>query len=209
MWQRVIRGSDGNRPAETDVARINWIIASSYTATVCDAGLISSTGPVNMDATDYRGRYPADVAADCGNASQKNYFVYFDEATWHPAFAYFDPTSTTYTSTLQFSNVDSDVDSSTTFAATGVLDLDPSAVYSGVYLRYAGGTVYRQNTTTLSDIGIRDASIDEPDIKTLAAATAGPTPTSPRPGSSRRRSRSTPSCRQPTSTSSCRASGCG
>jgi hypothetical protein len=106
MWQRVIRGSDGNRPAETDVARINWIIGSAYTATVSDAGLISSTGPVNMDATDYRGRYPADVAADCGNASQKNYFVYFDEATWHPAFAYFDPTSTTYTSTLQFSNVD-------------------------------------------------------------------------------------------------------
>jgi hypothetical protein len=170
MWQRVIRGSDGNRPAETDVARINWIIGSAYTATVSDAGLISSTGPVNMDATDYRGRYPADVAADCGNASQKNYFVYFDEATWHPAFAYFDPTSTTYTSTLQFSNVLSDVDSSTTFAATGVLDLDPSAVYSGVYLRYAGGTVYRQNTTTLSDIGIRDASIDEPDIKTRAAA---------------------------------------
>jgi hypothetical protein len=172
MWQRVIRGSDGNRPAETDVARINWIIGSAYTATVSDAGLISSTGPVNMDATDYRGRYPADVAADCGNASQKNYFVYFDEATWHPAFAYFDPTSTTYTSTLQFSNVLSDVDSSTTFAATGVLDLDPSAVYSGVYLRYSGGTVYRQNTTTLSDIGIRDASIDEPDIKTSAAAIA-------------------------------------
>jgi hypothetical protein len=172
MWQRVIRGSDGNRPAETDVARINWIIGSAYTATVSDAGLISSSGPVNMDATDYRGRYPADVAADCGNASQKNYFVYFDEATWHPAFAYFDPTSTTYTSTLQFSNVLSDVDSSTTFAATGVLDLDPSAVYSGVYLRYSGGTVYRQNTTTLSDIGIRDASIDEPDIKTHAAAIA-------------------------------------
>jgi hypothetical protein len=172
MWQRVIRGSDGNRPAETDVARINWIIGSAYTATVSDAGLISSSGPVNMDATDYRGRYPADVAADCGNASQKNYFVYFDEATWHPAFAYFDPTSTIYTSTLQFSNVLSDVDSSTTFAATGVLDLDPSAVYSGVYLRYAGGTVYRQNTTTLSDIGIRDASIDEPDIKTSAAAIA-------------------------------------
>jgi hypothetical protein len=172
MWQRVIRGSDGNRPAETDVARINWIIGSAYTATVSDAGLISSSGPVNMDAADYRGRYPADVAADCGNASQKNYFVYFDEATWHPAFAYFDPTSTTYTSTLQFSNVLSDVDSSTTFAATGVLDLDPSAVYSGVYLRYSGGTVYRQNTTTLSDIGIRDASIDEPDIKTSAAAIA-------------------------------------
>jgi hypothetical protein len=172
MWQRVITGSDGNRPAETDVARINWIIASSYTATVSDAGLISSTGPVNLDAADYRGRYPADVAADCGNASQKNYFVYFDEATWHPAFAYFDPTSTTYTSTLQFSNVLSDVDSSTTFAAKGVLDLDPSAVYSGVFLRYAGGTVYRQNTTTLSDIGIRDASIDEPNIKTRAAAIA-------------------------------------
>jgi hypothetical protein len=48
----------------------------------------------------------------------------------------------------------------------------PSAVYSGVYLRYSGGTVYRQNTTTLSDIGIRDASIDEPDIKTRAAAIA-------------------------------------
>jgi hypothetical protein len=209
MWQRVIRGSDGNRPAETDVARINWIIGSAYTATVSDAGLISSTGPVNMDATDYRGRYPADVAADCGNASQKNYFVYFDEATWHPAFAYFDPTSTLYTSSLQFSNVESDVDSSTTFAATGVLDLDPSAVYSGVYLRYAGGTVYRQNATTLADIGTATPRSTSPTSRPGRQPSSGRTPTSQRRGWSRRRSRSTPSCRPPRSTSSCRASGCG
>jgi hypothetical protein len=31
MKRRVIRNSDGNRPAETDIARLEWLLASDYT----------------------------------------------------------------------------------------------------------------------------------------------------------------------------------
>jgi hypothetical protein len=172
LSRRVIRGSDGNRPAETDVERVAWIIASDYTPTVTDAGLINTSGPVDMDPVDYRGRYPTDVLADCGNASGKNYFVYFDEATNHPAFAYFAGTSTLYSSTIRLSNVATDVDSSTTFAATGEMYRDPSRVFSGVYLKYDGGSVFRSNTTTEASFQRVEVSIDEPDVKSRTKAIA-------------------------------------
>jgi hypothetical protein len=172
LSRRVIRGSDGNRPAETDVERAQWIIASDYTPTVTDAGLIQTSGPVDMDPVDYRGRYPTDVLADCGNASGKNYFVYFDEPTNHPAFAYFFGTSTLYSSTLRLSNVASDIDSSTTFAATCELYRDPSRVFSGVYLKYDGGSVFRSNSTTEAAFQRVEVSIDEPDIKSRTKAIA-------------------------------------
>jgi hypothetical protein len=172
LSRRVIRGSDGNRPAETDVERVQWIIASDYTPTVTDAGLIQTSGPVDMDPVDYRGRYPTDVLADCGNASGKNYFVYFDEPTNHPAFAYFFGTSTLYSSTLRLSNVASDIDSSTTFAATCELYRDPSRVFSGVYLKYDGGSVFRSSSTTEAAFQRVEVSIDEPDIKSRTKAIA-------------------------------------
>jgi hypothetical protein len=172
LSRRVIRGSGGNRPAETDVERVQWIIASDFTPTVTDAGLIQTSGPVDMDPVDYRGRYPTDVLADCGNASGKNYFVYFDEPTNHPAFAYFFGTSTLYSSTLRLSNVASDIDSSTTFAATCELYRDPSRVFSGVYLKYDGGAVFRSNSTTEAAFQRVEVSIDEPDIKSSTKATA-------------------------------------
>jgi hypothetical protein len=172
LSRRVIRGSDGNRPAETDVERAQWIIASDYTPTVTDAGLIQTSSPVDMDPVDYRGRYPTDVLADCGNASGKNYFVYFDEPTNHPAFAYFFGTSTLYSSTLRLSNVASDIDSSTTFAATCELYRDPSRVFSGVYLKYDGGSVFRSNSTTEAAFQRVEVSIDEPDIKSRTKAIA-------------------------------------
>jgi hypothetical protein len=172
LSRRVIRGSDGNRPAETDVERAQWIIASDYTPTVTDAGLIQTSGPVDMDPVDYRGRYPTDVLADCGNASGKNYFVYFDEPTNHPAFAYFFGTSSLYSSTLRLSNVASDIDSSTTFAATCELYRDPSRVFSGVYLKYDGGSVFRSNSTTEAAFQRVEVSIDEPDIKSRTKAIA-------------------------------------
>jgi hypothetical protein len=172
LSRRVIRGSDGNRPAETDVERVQWIIASDFTPTVTDAGLIQTSGPVDMDPVDYRGRYPTDVLADCGNASGKNYFVYFDEPTNHPAFAYFFGTSSLYSSTLRLSNVASDIDSSTTFAATCELYRDPSRVFSGVYLKYDGGSVFRSNTTTEAAFQRVEVSIDEPDIKSRTKAIA-------------------------------------
>jgi hypothetical protein len=73
----------GSRPAETDIARIDWLLASGYLP-IGDAGFIDRSSPVSMPKTDYTGRFPADVLAECSNASNKNYFVRWEQEAWFP-----------------------------------------------------------------------------------------------------------------------------
>lgn len=73
----------GKRPAETDIARIDWLLASGYLP-IGDAGFIQRTSPTSLPAADYTGRTPADVLADCSNESNKNYFVRWEEAATFP-----------------------------------------------------------------------------------------------------------------------------
>jgi hypothetical protein len=174
VFRRVIRNSDGNRPAETDLARISWLLGSAYTSNLADYGLVATTGAIDMDAADYRGRYPADVLTDCGAASGRNWFVYIDDGAQNGpwALAYFDATGTSFTTSIKVSNVLSDVDRATVFEPNEQAELlkDPSQLYSGVFLQYAGGSVYRENTTTFTGLDKRDIAIDDPNIKTRASA---------------------------------------
>jgi hypothetical protein len=183
MKRRVIRGTDGNRPAETDIARLEWLLASDYTANtevIVADGIFDSANPVTMTANDYRGRFPVDVVTDCMGYSGKNAFVYAKPdggdtaASWVGGFAYFVATDNIYTSSIKISNLLSDVDSSTIYAGSNDATLEKNAerVFSGVYLTYSGGHVYRQRQATIDAYGRIDASIDMPDIKTAAAATA-------------------------------------
>jgi hypothetical protein len=133
-----------------------------------------------MTANDYRGRFPVDVVTDCMGYSGKNAFVYAKPdggdtaASWVGGFAYFVATDNIYTSSIKISNLLSDVDSSTIYAGSNDATLEKNAerVFSGVYLTYSGGKVYRQLQSTIDAYGRIDASIDMPDIKTAAAATA-------------------------------------
>jgi hypothetical protein len=133
-----------------------------------------------MTANDYRGRFPVDVVTDCMGYSGKNAFVYAKPdggdtaASWVGGFAYFVATDNIYTSSIKISNLLSDVDSSTIYAGSNDATLEKNAerVFSGVYLTYSGGNVYRQLQSTIDAYGRIDASIDMPDIKTAAAATA-------------------------------------
>jgi hypothetical protein len=183
MKRRVIRGTDGNRPAETDIARLTWLLASDYTVNtevIVADGIFDSANPVTMTANDYRGRFPVDVVTDCMGYSGKNAFVYAKPdggdtaASWVGGFAYFVATDNIYTSSIKISNLLSDVDSSTIYAGSNDATLEKNAerVFSGVYLTYSGGHVYRQRQATIDAYGRIDASIDMPDIKTAAAATA-------------------------------------
>jgi hypothetical protein len=174
VYRRVIRGTDGNRPAETDLARISWLLGSAYTSNLADYGLVATTGAIDLDAADYRGRYPADVLTDCGAASGRNWFVYLDDSAQNGpwALAYFDATGTSFTTSIKVSNTASDVDRATVFEPNEEAELvkDPSQLYSGVFLQYAGGSVYRENTTTFTGLDKRDIAIDDPNIKTRASA---------------------------------------
>jgi hypothetical protein len=80
----------GSRPAETDIERIDWLLGSGYLP-IGDAGYIDRSAPVSMPATDYTGRFAADVLAECSNESGKNYFV-----RWEQDCSWTDPTSPWY-----------------------------------------------------------------------------------------------------------------
>lgn len=171
----VISGSDGNRPAETDIARINWLLGSSYMATVHDNGYIDTTGPVSMDATDYRGQYPRDVLAQCSDLSGKNGCLIYHDANGQTSLFYMLPTQTAYASTLKLSTVLADVDGSTVFAPrmTPHLTRDPSRVYSGIYLSYANGAVYVTNPATEAAFNTREIAVSpNRQISTSTTATA-------------------------------------
>lgn len=83
LSDRIIETSDGKRPAETDIARIDWLLASGYLP-LGDAGFIDRSAPVPIPASDYIGRTPSDVLAECSNESGKNYFVRWEDSCNFP-----------------------------------------------------------------------------------------------------------------------------
>jgi hypothetical protein len=182
LERRILTGSSANRPAETDVARMQWLFGTEE-ADIIDnvTDLVDVTGAVAMDAVDYRGQRVEDVANDCANASGKNYFV-TNIGTFAGSFFlwYGFASSELYSSPIRLSNALSDVDETWTFAISEDTKLirDPSRVYSGVYLTYDGGTansaVYVQSAATANLFALkgRDVQMDGQNIKSLAKATA-------------------------------------
>jgi hypothetical protein len=181
MARRILTGSTANRPAETDVARMQWLFGTEE-ADIIDnvTDLFDATGGVAMDAVDYRGQTVEDVANDCANASGKNYFV-TNVGTFAGNFYlwYGFATSDLYTSPIRLSNYLPDLDDPLTFAISDdtKLNRDPSRVYSGVYLPYDAGAnaaVYVQSIATANMFALkgRDVQMDGRNIKTAAKATA-------------------------------------
>ena len=168
----IISGTDGNRPAETDIERITWMLGTSYAAGLADHGLIDTADPVDLEARDYQGLYIDTVLGDCANASNKNPFATYDDASGDVTLAYFDVTSTTFmSSTLRISNVLADQDDATTFGPESAkLNQDPSKIYQGVWMPYNGGTVYRENL--ISGIPFRSTAAPAVTVTTAAAANA-------------------------------------
>lgn len=166
---RIITGTDGNRSAETDAARILWLI-SDAAMTGVSTGHIPNTNTVQMDAIDYRGKRPRDVLEDCAQKSGKNFFVYYHSSG--PLLFYDLDTGTNLSSSAKISDVASDVDGSTVFAAVDpALVLDPARVYSKVRLRYKGGSATVSNATTATNYRTREVYKRYKRIKTAARAT--------------------------------------
>jgi len=164
----------GKRPAETDVARITWLIGSSFMNHIHDNGLFSTANPINMDANDYRGQYGGDVLRDCSVQSGKNFFAYYDEASGQDSLFYDDPNSAAYDSGCTLSNVLADIDNVTTFGLLDDWELvrDPSKVYAGAYLPYSGGSTYRYSAAVAAAFYTRDGTAPNANISTLTAANA-------------------------------------
>jgi len=176
---RIENGTDANRPAETDVQRIQWLLTTTELNPVTVSEYVNTGSAKQMDAVDYRGQRVRDVIDDCAQISGKNYFVYTkDAASFGGSLSlglwYDFVESTAYSSPLRLTNLLADVDSTWTFAIAEDTSLtrDPSRVYSGAYVRYDGGTVYEENITTANVFTRRDAVYDASNVKSQSKATA-------------------------------------
>lgn len=176
VWQRrVMVGADCKRPAETDVARMQWLITTAEAGLIDDDTYLSTDGPVNMDACDYRGQMMGSVADDCAQASGKNWFLFFDGvAGAGTTIWYGDQALEVLDSPLRLSNIESEIDDAVTFAISDdtTVNRDPSRVFSGVYLPYDGGAVYRQEADTAAAFARRDTVMPSTNVKTNAKAAA-------------------------------------
>src|SRR5436190_18406255 len=146
---RIITGTDANRPAETDTARLAWLLASaSLSGLVYDGGLVNGAGR-DFDATNYRGQYPLDVLSDLIAPRGQIFFTYWSQTRHRVELFYDSPTATAFTSTLSLTNVLSEVDSTHLVVNEDwEQSYDASDVYDHIRYVYAGGAYYAANATT-------------------------------------------------------------
>jgi hypothetical protein len=173
LSDRVLRGSGADRPAETDNARINWLIASSGALPLIgDTRFVTSSNAVQMDAAKYRGMRAFDVLRDCAEQSGKNFFVWWADDVDEYSLWYDHATSANYASPLRLTNDLATIDNAWTFAISQDTQLlrDPSRMNRGVYLEWDGGVTYRDNDDVIATVPNRDATTSAPFVKTVAQA---------------------------------------
>ncbi|MDD5304037.1 MAG: hypothetical protein PHS14_13130 [Elusimicrobia bacterium] len=165
--------SSFDRPAETTLQRIAALLAVDFlSTTLFDIGYIPATGGVALDANDYTGYRPQDVLNDIAQKNKWNYFVTYDEATNHYVLWMDDwktdgSATKTFDSTLQLTNVLSEVDDVTTFRIEpdAVGTLDPSRIVTAEYGTGTGVTGYRTLPSTANTFAWRDGAPVQMDVK--------------------------------------------
>ena len=176
--KRIMTGSDCNRDAETDVARMLWLLTTDEAhAFHSDTTYISTANPVDMDACDYRGQRLSQVVDDCEQASGKNAYLFWSSpftggtrSLWYGA-----NSLTTRQSPLGLSNDLADIDDATTFAISEDTKLvrDPSRMYSGIYLPYDGGAIYKSGLYPETAFSwFRDGAMPSLNVKSETKASA-------------------------------------
>jgi hypothetical protein len=176
LSRRVFDRGGANRPAETDIARVQWLLGTEEMTNYVDDDLyVATTGGVAMDAVDYRGQRPEDVLNDCAQQSGRNYFVWYRQETGEFSLFYDHASSESYTSLIRLTNVLSEVDDVFTYAF-GIeqteLSRSPDRVNHGAYVEYDGGVVYERDLGTAAEFAYRDAVMPAENVKTVAKATA-------------------------------------
>jgi hypothetical protein len=151
---QVFRANSAQRPAETDVERMTWMIASAPMATtpVFDDGRFSTANPANLAAADFVRSFPVDMAANAAGQSGKNVYAYWSHADGEIGFHY-DAVGAGPTCTLAISNVIADKDSTTLYPFLDAeLDADAYGLYTGVLLDYVGSATYGENQALIDDL---------------------------------------------------------
>ena len=183
--RRVLSGTASKRPAETDVERMQWLLGASEASSDFDdwTTYVSTASPVAMDACDYRGQSADQVASDCAAASGRNWWsqemgpgpITATLGTGILTTAWYDwDTSTAYTGTAGLTNDPTLIDLAEWWPVgqDATLTRDYSRVYSGLYMPFDGGAVYRQRAATSSAYGMRDTTAPSLNVKSAAKAAA-------------------------------------
>ena len=183
IFKRVMTGSDCDRPAETDVERIEWLLTTDEghgfgTPTTN----VSTASPVDMDASDYRGQMLSQVIDDCAQQSGANWYAQYWVADGEVELWYGASDLSTYASDLSLSNDPADLDTDAMTAGTATvwplsedtkLTRDPSRVFSGVLVNWDGGSTYRRyDSTETLFTWRRDAVMQAPNVHTSTKAIA-------------------------------------
>lgn len=182
LSRRVLVDRDNDRPAETDVARVEWVEETGELATVRDTRYLSTANPVNLDANDFTLQGALDVLSDASQASGKNFYLtYFGDVgyvlkPWGYVSLWYDfAHSTEYSSVGRITNVLADVDNDTTFAMgieDDVLERDYMEIYERIVVPYEDTYVYAQRPETGLAYVARDAVMQAPNVRTKAKAQA-------------------------------------
>jgi hypothetical protein len=175
---------DADRPAETDIERLEWLISIHATELIDDTRYLDSTLPVDMDAVNYDDQMVDDVTRQLTRTSLKNlYITYFTDGP-DPntdtvfSLVYMYDSSEEYSSDVKISNVLSDIDYGaeprTVFEASvdSELTRDPSRIRSKIRIPYDGGKVTDELTSTRDEFARLDGVMPEINVKSEAKALA-------------------------------------
>jgi hypothetical protein len=200
LTRRLQKGGDAERPAETDVERMDWLL---HTAEVIGGGgdngfsiedftYFFEDSPYPMDKTDYTGQDSMGAANDALQDSGKSFFIFnspTDDEPIRVGVWYGRSERSDFASAHRISNILSDVNADPaempftltetemlegtwTFAPSidAELDRDPSRVASGVMVMYDGGYRYETRPATAEAFERRDMLMQAELVKTGAQA---------------------------------------
>jgi hypothetical protein len=176
---------DADRPAETDVERLQWLLDLHATELIDDTRYFDETGPVDMDAANYDDQMVEDVTRQLTRTSLKNLYVtHFANPTPDPlhfavfSLVYMHDSSEEYSSTVKISNVLADIDFGasprTVFEPSldSELERNPSRIRSKIRIPYDGGKVTDELTSTATEFARLDGVMPEINVKSEAKALA-------------------------------------
>jgi hypothetical protein len=183
LYRRSMLGNDNDRPAETDNARIAWILTTTEAGLLDDTRYVTSSNPVNMDANDYLLQEQFAIYNDCAQQSGKNFFVtHFGDVGPYPfgdySLFYEKPEAEVYVSAARLTNVLADIDT-TGDPATFYVSLEPveftidwSRIASRAIVPYAESYAFATRQQTATEFTTRDVVYPAVNVNTKATAQA-------------------------------------
>lgn len=166
LYDRLLHGGGNNRPEETEIDRVKWLLGQSEVGRVLnDYTFVEGTEGSNLDARDCNGDTPYDVLDDAAQQSGRNYFLLWQASgasTPDVYLWYRHGTGSAWPALVSISNFPDEWDDPlrTTPAVLAPsrdaeLVRDPSRVFSNIRGEYDGGFVLESKASTAERFRVR------------------------------------------------------